>query len=285
MDNPSAVGPVPIEPCSPKALALAGVSARYPAAEAEALSGVTLHADAGDVIALIGPNGAGKSTLLRVCSGLVPPAAGAVKVLGDDVRGLSRRSLARRVAFVAQHEAVPEGFTVREVVAMGRAPHQGPWMRTRREDEEVIEEAMLIFGLAQLADRVAGTLSGGEQRRAALARALAQRPRVLLLDEPAAFLDVRHKLELHESLRTVAGNLRIACLVAMHDLDAAARFATRVVAMRGGRIAAAGSPDDVMTPAVLESVFGARLGVGVHAPTGSRYFVAIGSANVKGPEQ
>jgi iron complex transport system ATP-binding protein len=224
---------------------------------------------------LLGPNGAGKSTLLRVAAGLLAPVQGTVRIGGLDLARLDRRAIAQHLALVGQSESPPEGFLVREVVAMGRAPHQDGWMRERLEDQAAVDDALARCDLAHVALRRAETLSGGEQRRVAVARALAARPRVLLLDEPAAFLDVRHRLELHDLLAGLAARGRLACIVSTHDLDAAARLADHVVLMRGGRVVAAGPPADVMTAELLRATFDVDVYVGVHPPSGHRYFVAL----------
>jgi iron complex transport system ATP-binding protein len=251
------------------------VTVRYAPTSAPAVADVDLAVGPGEVTALLGANGAGKSTLLRVAAGLLQPQQGTARLFGREVRMLDRRQVARQVAFVPQTEEVAVGFRVREVVAMGRAPHQDGWMRARAEDRAAVDDALARCDLAAFAERPVETLSGGEQRRVAIARALAQRPRVLVLDEPAAFLDVRHRLELHELLSDLARCDGIACLVAMHDLDAAARIASRVLLLRGGRVVAAGAPADVMTPARLRETFDADVDVGVHAASGARYFVAL----------
>jgi len=256
------------------ALALEHVSVRYPRATRPALDRVTLSVRAGEIVALLGPNGAGKSTLLRVAAGLLVHEGGA-RLFGRDLGRMERRETARLVALVPQTEPGATGFRVREIVAMGRAPHQDGWMRERPEDRAAVDEAMARCDLRDVADRTVETLSGGEQRRVAVARALATRPRVLLLDEPAAFLDVRHRLELYELLADVVARDGIACLVAMHDLDAAARVAASVVLMRAGRVVAAGAPGDVMTPPTLRETFDADVDVGIHEPSGRRYFVAL----------
>ena len=256
---------------------LVNVSARYEAraGAALALEGVTLAVRAGEVVAVLGANGAGKSTLLRLVAGLLPPSAGTVGVGGHDVTRLDRRELARRVALVPQSERVAEGFRVRDVVAMGRAPHQDGWMRARPEDVAVVDEALARCDLRAVVDRTVETLSGGGQRRVAIARALAQRPRLLVLDEPAAFLDIRHRLELHDLLADVAARDGVACLVAMHDLDAAARVASHVVLLRAGRVVAQGAPGEVLTPPRLAETFDADVEVAVHEPSGARTFVAL----------
>jgi iron complex transport system ATP-binding protein len=258
-------------------LELEGVSVRYPGAPTPALSDVTLRIRGGEVAALLGANGAGKSTLLRVAAGLLAPTTGAVRIGGRDARDDSRRAHARRVAFVPQSESVPIGFRVRDVVAMGRAPHQGTWMRESPEDRAAIDEAIDRCDLVALAERPVETLSGGEQRRVSIARALAQRPRVLLLDEPAAFLDMRHRVCFYELLAEAAARDRIACAVAMHDLDAAARFATSAVLVRAGRVVASGAPGDVMTADQLGATLETKVVDGVHTPTGQRYFLPLKS--------
>jgi iron complex transport system ATP-binding protein len=263
-------------------LALEGARARYPGAALPALDGVSLSVRAGHLTALLGPNGAGKSTLLRVGAGLLAPESGLVRIAGREGPGLDRRWAARLVALVPQSEPVATGFRVRQVVAMGRAPHQDAWMRERPEDRAAVDEAMVRCDLASIAERPVETLSGGEQRRVSVARALATRPRVLLLDEPAAFLDVRHRLELYDLLSDVVVRDGIGCLVAMHDLDAAARVAHHVVLMRDGRVVAAGPPDEVMTAVTLRATFDAEVDVGVHAPSGRRYFVPLRSSGDAG---
>lgn len=257
------------------ALQLEHVSVRYPRASYPALEQVSLSVAPGQVAALLGANGSGKSTLLRVAGGLIAPYAGQVQALGRDVRGFDRRELARVVAMVPQSCTVALGFRVREVVRMGRAPHQDRWMREGDEDRAAVEGAIKRCDLGRLADRRVEELSGGEQRRVALARALAQRPRVLLLDEPAAFLDVRHRLDLHDLLAEVASAERLACVVAMHELDAAAHLATQVLLLREGRAIAAGSPDEVMTADLLRQAFDVDVEVSAHSPSGQKQFFVV----------
>ena len=252
------------------------VTARYDRTGATpALEGVSLSVRPGEVAALLGPNGAGKSTLLRVAAGLLRTASGTVRIAGKDVRGMERRAAARELAYVPQSEAPAAGFSVREVVAMGRAPHQSGWMRERPDDRAAVDEAIARCDLGAIEGRAVDTLSGGEQRRVAVARALASRPRVLLLDEPGAFLDVRHRLEQSDLLVDLARRDHLACIVSMHDLDAAARVADHVVLLRDGRVVAAGAPVDVMTGALLRATFDAAVDVGIHAPSGRPYFVPL----------
>lgn len=237
------------------AVALEGASIRYGGRETLALDGVSLIARAGEVTAVLGANGAGKSTLLRVVAGLLVPDRGTLTLGGLDARALDRREMARVVALVPQTERVADGFRVREVVGMGRSPHLDGWMRPRREDEAAVDDAMARCDLVHLADRDVATLSGGEHRRVAIARALAQRPKVLALDEPAAFLDIKHRLALRDVLAETAKRDGVACIAALHDLEDAARLASHVVLLRAGKVLAAGAPADVMTRELLASAF------------------------------
>jgi iron complex transport system ATP-binding protein len=243
------------------ALSISGATVRYRRQGPPAVDGVSLSVRAGEVVAVLGPNGAGKSSLLRAAAGIARLEAGAIRLAGVPAEELDRRAWARRVAFVGQEEPPADGFTVREIVAMGRAPHQGAWLAASDADRVAVDDAIARCELRDLAEREVQTLSGGERRRVAVARALAQAARVLVLDEPAAFLDVRHQLALRELLVALAREDRVACLVAMHDLDAAARVATRVVLLRAGRVVAAGSPDEVMTAERLRETFDAVIDV------------------------
>ena len=272
--GPSAPRTTPAsETSSAAALTLEHVTFRYAEATRASLLEVTMSVRAGEVVALLGANGAGKSTLLRVAAALCPPSEGAARIDGKDARELPRRAIARIVAFVPQSEHAPTGFRVREIVAMGRAAHQGAWMHERPQDTRAIEEALRRCDVAALADRRMETLSGGEQRRVAMARALAQEPRLLLLDEPAAFLDVRHRVDLYAQVASIARDGAMACVIALHDLDAAMRFASRAVLLHEGRVTADGPPAEVMTPERLGAALGARIAAGAHPDGGEPYFL------------
>ena len=243
------------------------------------LQAVNLHVAAGEIVCVLGPNGAGKTTLVRVASGLLAPWSGEVRLLGEPLATRSRTDVARVLAVVEQMQDVAGSFTVRDVVAMGRAPHQGSWMRSSEQDERIIEDAIARCDLRELASRPARALSGGEQKRVAVARALVQEPKVLLLDEPGAFLDVRHQLDLYELLATEVKQRGMACLVVMHDLNIAAQFADRVVLMKDGRVVAAGGVADVMTWKTLKETFDADLYCGVNDLTGARFFLPMRGKN------
>ena len=241
-----------------ESLVLRDVTAGYGPRAAE-LQSVNLSVSAGEIVCVLGPNGAGKTTLVRVASGLLEPRSGSVSLLGRPLRERDRQGVARVLAVVEQMQELSEGFTVREVVALGRAPHQDAWMRLRVEDTRIVDAALARCALTDLADRSARELSGGEQKRVAVARALAQEPQVLLLDEPGAFLDVRHQIDLYALLRETVRTQKLACLIVMHDLNVAAQFADRVVLMKAGRVVAAGAVATVLTESVVNDVFDCKL--------------------------
>ena len=241
----------------------------------DALRGVSLEVRAGELCAVLGPNGAGKTTLVRVLSGLLAPRAGAVSVLGEDIARLDRRAIARKIAVVPQTVEVAMGFTVREVVMMGRAPHQGAWMRASEADDAAVERALAACELADLAARPVAQLSGGEQKRVAVARALAQEAKVLVLDEAGAHLDVRHAVAVHELIQREVAERGLACLAVLHDLNAAAQYADRVALLKDGELVAHGTIEEVMTYRRLKEVFETELYVGVNELDGARYFLPV----------
>ena len=257
-------------------LSLRGVTAGYEADRPQ-VEAIDLTVAAGELVCVLGPNGAGKTTLVRIASGLLAPTSGEVRLEGAVLGSLARDVIARRLAVVEQVQHVSAGFTVREVVAMGRAPHQGAWMRPTDGDAKIVDDAIARCDLKDVAARPATALSGGEQKRVAVARALAQEPKVLLLDEPGAFLDVRHQLDLYELLATEVKERSLACLVVMHDLNVAAQFADRVVLVKNGRIVASGPVAEVMTYRTLKETFDADLYCGVNEVNDTRFFLPMRS--------
>jgi len=215
--------------------------------------GLALHP--GEVVGLIGRNGAGKTTLLRLASGALEPDAGAVWLGDDPARSLSRRALARRVALVPQDMHVPFPFRVGELVLMGRAPHQPLVGLESEADVTQALEALQRLGIASLVDREVTTLSGGERQLVLFARALVQDPGLLLLDEPTAFLDLKHRVEVLQEVRAFARSGR-AALIVSHDLSLAARACDRIVLLDGGRVAGDGAPSAVLRPDSLRAAFG-----------------------------
>jgi iron complex transport system ATP-binding protein len=227
---------------------------RYPHAERPALDRVSLALAAGDLVAVVGPNGSGKTTLLRALLGTVPLAGGEVKVDGRPLAEWTPRQLARLIGVVTQREDVVFPLRVEEVVALGRYAHLGPVARPGEEDRRVVLEAMRRADVADLAGRRSDTLSGGEWQRVRIARALAQQPRALVLDEPTSSLDVRHEMEVFELVRRLAQD-GIATLLVTHHLNLAARYASRMLLLNRGALAAQGSPAEVLRPEHLSPVF------------------------------
>jgi iron complex transport system ATP-binding protein len=230
------------------------------------LCGVDLDVFPGEVVGLVGPNGAGKTTLLRVASRVLRPEAGEASFDGVSLALWTRRELSRRIAVVPQDTAVPFPFRAGELVIMGRAPHQGLVGFDRPADVARARQALERMGIGHLSDRSVFELSGGERQLVAFARALAQEAELLLLDEPTAFLDLRHRVDVLNAVRELAGRGRSA-LVVSHDLNLAARTCDRLAVLHGGRIVASGTPERVITPALLAETYGIEAEVLV-APDG-----------------
>ncbi len=219
---------------------------------------VTVEAAPARITALIGPNGAGKSTVLRLMAGLWRPTGGRASLDGTGLPRLSRRLLARRISFVPQDTHMDVPFTVRELVTMGRHPHLGRFDDPGPSDAAAVASALSRADVAHLADRPVTELSGGERRRAVIARSLATGSNVILLDEPTANLDVDHVIEILTLLRELAeGGATIA--LALHDLNVVARWADTVAVLHDGRLRATGPPAEVLDDGLVASVFGVRV--------------------------
>ncbi|CAL9581752.1 putative siderophore transport system ATP-binding protein YusV [Streptomyces sp. enrichment culture] len=248
----------PIEPTespaspAPLGIHVEGVRFGYPGRPV--LDGVDLTVEPGELTALVGLNGCGKSTLLRLAAGLLRPAAGRVLLGGDDLARLSRRATARRVALLHQSAPAVPGMTVRQLVRQGRYAARGPLGMLREGDDPVVHRALRDVGVEEWAERPVDALSGGERQRVRLAMALAQDTRILLLDEPTTYLDLHHQLDVLQTVVRLREERGLTVVMVLHDLAHAARFAERIVALRGGRVAADGPPKEVVTPGLLADV-------------------------------
>jgi iron complex transport system ATP-binding protein len=245
-----------------------GLSAAY--GRTTVLADVRLTVEPGGWLAVIGPNGSGKSTLLRCVLGL-HPHEGLVRLDGVPTGGMPRRQRARQIAYAPQLPVLPEGVSTRDYVMLGRTPHRALLSAPRAVDRRVVADVMERLEIGGLADRPLRTLSGGEQQRAVLARALAQQPRVLLLDEPTSSLDLGHAqqvLDLVDGLRRQDG---LTVLSTLHDLTLAGQYADRLALLSAGRVVAEGGPADVLTAAALQTYYGARARV-VEGPNGPAVF-------------
>lgn len=236
------------------ALEAVHLTVQYQGTDRPALDEVSMVVPHGEFYAVLGPNGSGKSTLLRALLGMVPSASGETRVSGKRVSDWERRSLAREVGVVAQAESLAFPLTVRDLVGMGRYPYLGPLQSETQADRDAIQRAMERCDVWELGHRFVSTLSGGELQRARVARALAQEPNVLVLDEPTASLDIRHEMEILELLRSSADGGMTVFLIT-HHLDLTARFADRVLLLDRGRVAAEGAPREVLQEHTLQQVY------------------------------
>lgn len=232
------------------------------------LRGVTLHVAPGELVGVIGPNGAGKTTLVRAVTGLLRHSAGMVRLDGVPLETQPGRERARTMAVVEQLPEAPATMLVRELVLIGRFPHLGLLGRESARDRAIAGQAMARAGCEALADRMLGTLSGGERRRAFIARALAQEPRLLLLDEPTAGLDASAQGEILQVVRTLADD-GAGVLMVIHDLSLAAAWCDRLVLLHDGRVVAAGAPAEVVTAEHLARVYGPYVTLLAHPETGA----------------
>jgi iron complex transport system ATP-binding protein len=218
------------------------------------VQGLSFAPPAGQVTALIGPNGCGKSTLLKAFARILKPTQGELTLDGQAYSALSARQLARQIAFLPQVLPVPEGVSVRQLVAYGRSPHNSLWGRLSGSDQTQVTQAMQRLELDSLADRALADLSGGQRQRAWLAMVLAQNAPVVLLDEPTTYLDISHQVELMDLMCELAAEGKTVITV-LHDINQACRYAEHVAVMHGGRLVAAGAPGEVISAQLMRQVF------------------------------
>ncbi len=245
------------------------------------LDGIDLTVPKGEVLAIVGPNGSGKTTLLKNISGILSPEVGSVYLDMTRLPELSITELARHLAVVEQEREIGFDFTVREVVALGRIPHRGRFARETRTDKQWIGRAMELANVAPFAERSIRELSGGEKQRVFLAMALAQNPRVLLLDEPTTYLDINYQLQIMEIICQQAAT-GLTVLMAIHDLNLAAQYADRVAILHRGRLLAVGRPVDVLTKTNIKRAFQAEVIVGRNPLTNYLYIMPLAHRLRKG---
>ena len=241
-----------------------------------------LKAAHGQMVGLIGPNGAGKSTFLRAISGVLRVQSGSIHLDGADLRSLTSKEIAAGLAIVPQIVPYTHGFTAMELVLMGRYPHLGRFQIEGQGDERIARNAMRQTETEQFADRTLDTLSGGERQRVIVSRALAQQPRILLLDEPTANLDVLHQLKVLGLVRQLVDD-GLTAVAAIHDLNMAARFCDRLVLLQEGRVLAEGAPEEVLTPKLIAQAFGVKAAVYQDPNTGSHAISLIAPADANAP--
>jgi iron complex transport system ATP-binding protein len=247
------------------------------------LKDINLSIEEGEMVGLIGPNGSGKTTLLKLISGVLAPNDGEIYLDGTNLKKLNRKTIAQRVAVVPQQFNLPFAFTVREVVGLGRTPFL-KMLADGEEEAKVVGQAMEAVEIEPLSGRLFNELSGGERQKVILAMALAQQPKLLLLDEPTAHLDINHQLEILELVRglnpgssknrQIPGDEKpITTIAAMHDLNLASLYFERLILLKEGGIIADGTPQEVLTPKLLSEVFGIEVGIAPHPQTGTPQIV------------
>jgi len=255
-------------PLSIQPPALSVAHFRFEIDQREILRDISFEIQAGESVALIGPNGAGKSTLLKCLDRLIQGGAGEIQVFGRRLSTYRQLELARVLAYVPQTEARLMPFTVAEFVAMGRYPHGTAWSGIQARDRQVIRDALEMTGAAPLAQRLLSTLSGGERQQVHIAAALAQEPRILLLDEPTTFLDYKHQDEVAVLLHRINRQSGITLLSVHHDLNRAVLFSSRIIALRAGQIRFDGPAEQIMNREILREIYEMTFEFVAHPQTG-----------------
>lgn len=230
----------------------------------------------GEIISLIGPNGSGKSTILKVISRLMNSIDGVVYLDGYDIHKLPSKEVAKKLSILSQYQSTLPDFTVEELVSYGRMPHR-KWYETKtKEDEEIIQWALKQTRVYKLKDRSINSLSGGERQRAWIAMALAQRSKVLLLDEPTTYLDICHQMEVMELVSRLNKELNLTVVMVLHDLNQAVRYSNRMVVIKDGKIVTQGIPEKVLTKQLLRDVYNIEAEVSIDNRVGKPVFTVIG---------
>jgi iron complex transport system ATP-binding protein len=260
------------------AIEVDGLSFRYQTMQGRGrqwtLDHLSFRVDAGEILGIVGPNGSGKSSLLKVLSGLLPIGEGDVRLGGLSIQKRTQADIARLVAVVPQEYQQVFPFTVAETVLMGRFPHRtARWWSMGIGDETAgdlasAHQSMVVTDVLSLADRLVSDLSGGERQRVMIARALAQEPKILLLDEPTAFLDINHQIEICSLITRLRAERRLTVVLVSHDLNVASQYCDRVLMLKDGGLCRIGSPDETIRPDVLRMVYGCDVVVDAHPQTG-----------------
>ena len=246
----------------------------YRVDQANILDALSCQIPSGQWVGILGPNGAGKSTLLRILAGVLAPSTGRVRLADRLLHQWPTLERAQQLAFVPQRTELSFPFQAREIVAMGRTPYVRRWQQEGEDDERIITTAMQLTETIHLAERNVLTLSGGELQRLTLARALAQQPRFLLLDEPTASLDLRHQFDVIAILEDLVGQ-GVTVLTALHDLNLAAAVCATIVLLRGGQLYAIGSPEEVLTVETIRAVYEVDVVLQHNTPTASLQIVPV----------
>lgn len=262
---------------TPPILCCEGVSFAY--GTIEALNDVSLVVNTGEVFGLLGPNGSGKSTLVRLISGVARPRTGQVFFAERALSTYEREALARQIAVVPQEPRLELPFSVLEVVLMGRSPYLKRFGFEQAHDLAVAQQAMELTGVSALAHREIHELSGGERQRVILARALAQEPHLLLLDEPTAFLDIKHQVEVYDLLKRLSRQQGLTVVAILHDLNLAALYCDRLALLKAGNVLSSGTPEQVLTYSNIKAVYDTEVYIGLNDITGKVHILPLDEEN------
>ncbi|MBD1224111.1 ABC transporter ATP-binding protein [Virgibacillus halodenitrificans] len=237
------------------------------------LKDVNLSIKQGEIVSLVGPNGSGKSTLLRLISRLIKPETGEVILDGHMIENRKSKEIAKKLAMLPQMQEHQSDLTVRELIEFGRYPHQKSYSKLSKEDEQIIQWAIEVTNLNKYEYRMLHSLSGGERQRAWIALAIAQRPKILLLDEPTTFLDIAHQLDVMELVQQLNQQFGMTVLMVLHDINQAARYSDRMVVMKNGTVHYDGIPQCVLCREMFQSVF--QIDASIHKENGNTFFTPL----------
>jgi iron complex transport system ATP-binding protein len=251
--------------------------------QTDVLKDVSFSVEKGECIGIIGPNGSGKSTLLKAMSKILKPTSGSVVLLGKGLDQYSSKELARNMAVVPQDAGVEFDFSCLDIVTMGRSPHMKRFEIEGKKDMDIVRQSMELTNTWGLRDRPYSQVSGGERQRLTIARALAQQPSVLLLDEPVSHLDIEHQIEVLDLVERLKKEKGIMVVMILHDLNLAARYCDRLILLSGNSILAGGRPDEVLTEANIACAFHARVLIRKHPLTGYLYVTLLNSIEMMAP--
>ena len=239
------------------------------------LNGLDLAVEQGEIVGIIGPNGSGKTTVLKLLSKVLRPEAGSVRLMGRDMASMRHKEIAKIVAVVPQGTSISFPFTVREIVLMGRSPHFGVLQMEQRSDFSIADTAMALTDTLELADRSIDELSGGERQRVIIARALAQEPKIMFLDEPTSYLDINHQVETFDLIKRLNSERDLTFVIVSHDLNMAAEYCDRLTLLKNGRVHKDGNPKEVITEANIREVYEANVVVSDNAITGAPHVIPV----------
>ncbi|MBT3362664.1 MAG: heme ABC transporter ATP-binding protein [Chloroflexi bacterium] len=243
-----------------------------------AVNNIDLKIQNGEMVGLLGPNGSGKTTLLKLASGELKPTSGQILLDNAKLADLSKNKIARKVAMVPQYFYMPFSFTVQEVVMLGRTPFIKMLAGEKEHDHNAVDDSIEMAGIGDFKDRIFNELSGGERQRAIIALAMAQEPKLLLLDEPTAHLDINHQIELLQLVRRLNREQGITISAVMHDLNLAALYFDRLIMLKDGDIYADGSPTEVLTEETIEAVYSTKVHVAKHPTSNTPHIILLPKA-------